>query len=283
MDGIKYAVFTEKSIRLLGNNQYTSNVESGSTRTEIKHWGELFFGVKSLGLLLGNLPLLFRLIPTDFTSFVLDGKLSAVPLAAVSHFLFGENRQSEGKARKKEKEDGIESSQDVTAHLRPPSLYVGGVPIPREAFIGGSTYHQALPYNYQHAISYPSVGYPAYGPEYSYPQNIYSPLMSQQHVQVYGVPGAANSAFYPYAQLSQPISIAQGFTTMQGYTVPGHHFMQPGGSSIDGLTASPRPANHVPCPRMISIPSKKLQVSCTFFRYLFLKRMFISLKFLVLG
>nr|QWL21996.1 ribosomal protein L23 [Neolitsea sp. GLQ34]UOI66192.1 ribosomal protein L23 [Neolitsea sericea]WAB65374.1 ribosomal protein L23 [Neolitsea aurata var. chekiangensis] len=62
MDGIKYVVFTEKSIRLLGNNQYTSNVESGSTsnvesgstsnvesgstRTEIKHWVELFFGVK---------------------------------------------------------------------------------------------------------------------------------------------------------------------------------------------------------------------------------------------
>ncbi|ESR64830.1 hypothetical protein CICLE_v10010272mg [Citrus x clementina] len=33
MDGIKYAVFTDKSIRLLGKNQYTSNVE-------------LFFGVK---------------------------------------------------------------------------------------------------------------------------------------------------------------------------------------------------------------------------------------------
>nr|YP_010313446.1 ribosomal protein L23 [Cynoglossum amabile]YP_010313465.1 ribosomal protein L23 [Cynoglossum amabile]UNA61825.1 ribosomal protein L23 [Cynoglossum amabile]UNA61843.1 ribosomal protein L23 [Cynoglossum amabile] len=47
MDGIiKYAVFTDKSIRLLGKNQYTSNVESGSTRTEIKHWVELFFGVK---------------------------------------------------------------------------------------------------------------------------------------------------------------------------------------------------------------------------------------------
>ncbi|KAI3861724.1 hypothetical protein MKW92_024425 [Papaver armeniacum] len=46
MDGIKYAVFTDKSIRLLGYNQYTSNVESGSTRTEIKHWVELFFGVK---------------------------------------------------------------------------------------------------------------------------------------------------------------------------------------------------------------------------------------------
>ncbi|KAL8249496.1 hypothetical protein R6Q59_006364 [Mikania micrantha] len=30
---IRYAVFTDKSIRLLGKNQYTSNVESGSTRT----------------------------------------------------------------------------------------------------------------------------------------------------------------------------------------------------------------------------------------------------------
>ena len=33
MNGIKYAVFTDKSIRLLGKNQYTSNVESRSTRT----------------------------------------------------------------------------------------------------------------------------------------------------------------------------------------------------------------------------------------------------------
>ena len=28
MDGIKYAVFTEKSLRLLGKNQYTFNVNS---------------------------------------------------------------------------------------------------------------------------------------------------------------------------------------------------------------------------------------------------------------
>jgi large subunit ribosomal protein L23 len=49
-DGIKYAVFTDKSIRLLGKNQYTSNVESGSTRTEIKHWVELFFGVKVIAM-----------------------------------------------------------------------------------------------------------------------------------------------------------------------------------------------------------------------------------------
>jgi ribosomal protein L23 len=38
MDGIKYAVFTEKSLHLLGKNQYTFNVESGFTKTEIKHF-----------------------------------------------------------------------------------------------------------------------------------------------------------------------------------------------------------------------------------------------------
>jgi len=46
MNGIKYAVFIDKSIRLLGKNQYTINVESRSTRTKIKHWVELFFDVK---------------------------------------------------------------------------------------------------------------------------------------------------------------------------------------------------------------------------------------------
>nr|AMM04621.1 ribosomal protein L23 [Monotropa hypopitys] len=50
MDGIKYAVFTEKGNRLRNKNQYTFNVESGSTRTEIKHWIELFFGVKVIAM-----------------------------------------------------------------------------------------------------------------------------------------------------------------------------------------------------------------------------------------
>nr|UVH70416.1 ribosomal protein L23 [Corydalis bungeana]UVH70435.1 ribosomal protein L23 [Corydalis bungeana]WDA93897.1 ribosomal protein L23 [Corydalis bungeana]WDA93917.1 ribosomal protein L23 [Corydalis bungeana] len=57
MDGIKYAVFTEKSVRLLvEKNQYTSNVEAGSTRTEIKHWVELFFGVKVIAMNSHRLP-----------------------------------------------------------------------------------------------------------------------------------------------------------------------------------------------------------------------------------
>ncbi|KAF4400805.1 hypothetical protein G4B88_004348 [Cannabis sativa] len=56
MDGIKYFVVTDKSIRLLLKNQYTSNVESGSTRTEIKHWVEVFFGVKVLAMNSHRLP-----------------------------------------------------------------------------------------------------------------------------------------------------------------------------------------------------------------------------------
>nr|YP_009179098.1 ribosomal protein L23 [Ostrya rehderiana]YP_009353670.1 ribosomal protein L23 [Ostrya trichocarpa]YP_009535926.1 ribosomal protein L23 [Ostrya japonica]YP_009536011.1 ribosomal protein L23 [Ostrya chinensis]ALK26656.1 ribosomal protein L23 [Ostrya rehderiana]AQY15739.1 ribosomal protein L23 [Ostrya trichocarpa]AVZ03158.1 ribosomal protein L23 [Ostrya rehderiana]AYK29019.1 ribosomal protein L23 [Ostrya trichocarpa]AYK29104.1 ribosomal protein L23 [Ostrya trichocarpa] len=56
MNGIKYIVLTDKSIRLLVKNQYTSNVESGSTRTEIKHWVELFFGVKVIAMNSHRLP-----------------------------------------------------------------------------------------------------------------------------------------------------------------------------------------------------------------------------------
>ncbi|KAE9600989.1 50S ribosomal protein L23 [Lupinus albus] len=50
MNGIKYAVFTDKSIRLLVKNEYTYNVESGSIRTEIKHRVELLFGVKLIAM-----------------------------------------------------------------------------------------------------------------------------------------------------------------------------------------------------------------------------------------
>nr|AGW96803.1 ribosomal protein L23 [Ipomoea amnicola] len=46
MDGIKYAVLTDKSIRLLGKNKYTFNIESRATKIGIKLSIELFFGVK---------------------------------------------------------------------------------------------------------------------------------------------------------------------------------------------------------------------------------------------
>nr|YP_010377645.1 ribosomal protein L23 [Diplopterygium chinense]QYC93007.1 ribosomal protein L23 [Diplopterygium chinense] len=46
MDELKNQVLTEKSIRLLRQNQYTFDVNSKSTKTEIKDWIEQFFDVK---------------------------------------------------------------------------------------------------------------------------------------------------------------------------------------------------------------------------------------------
>ncbi|KAL3806235.1 hypothetical protein ACJIZ3_000645 [Penstemon smallii] len=57
INGISSSIHNELvCIRLLGKNQYTSNVESGSTRTELKHWVELFFGVKVIAMNSHRLP-----------------------------------------------------------------------------------------------------------------------------------------------------------------------------------------------------------------------------------
>nr|QCD15729.1 ribosomal protein L23 [Osmunda japonica] len=46
MDKLKYQVLTEKTIHLLQRNQYTFDVDSRSTKTEIKDCIERFFGVR---------------------------------------------------------------------------------------------------------------------------------------------------------------------------------------------------------------------------------------------
>jgi len=56
MDEIKYTVVTDISIRLLFKNQHTFNVESESTRTEIKHCVELFFDIKVIAMNSHRLP-----------------------------------------------------------------------------------------------------------------------------------------------------------------------------------------------------------------------------------
>ena len=48
--------FTDKIVRIEEKNQYTSNVESGSTRTEIKYWVEGLFGVKVIAMNSHRLP-----------------------------------------------------------------------------------------------------------------------------------------------------------------------------------------------------------------------------------
>ncbi|KAJ6833275.1 putative RNA-binding protein ARP1 [Iris pallida] len=143
--------------------------------------------------------------------------------------------------------------------LRPPGPYFGSVPIPRAAYVGGSTYHQAVPYSYQQGLQYAPYGYTAYGPEYVYPQNVYNPYMGQQYLQLYGVPGAVNTAPYQYGQLGQPVPSGHGYTAVQGYTMPGHHnLVQLGGPNFNGIAASPRPS--IPAPYPAGKLSKRISI-----------------------
>nr|YP_010188968.1 ribosomal protein L23 [Ptychomnion cygnisetum]QZJ47771.1 ribosomal protein L23 [Ptychomnion cygnisetum] len=50
MDKIRYPVLTEKTIRLLEQNQYTFDVDHKSTKTQIKKWIENFFDVKVMAM-----------------------------------------------------------------------------------------------------------------------------------------------------------------------------------------------------------------------------------------
>nr|UWK23966.1 ribosomal protein L23 [Lemmaphyllum carnosum var. drymoglossoides] len=50
MDKLKNQLITEKSIRLLQQNQYTFHVDSKLTKTEMKNWIEQIFDVKVEGI-----------------------------------------------------------------------------------------------------------------------------------------------------------------------------------------------------------------------------------------
>nr|YP_009690877.1 ribosomal protein L23 [Oleandra articulata]QEG57657.1 ribosomal protein L23 [Oleandra articulata] len=50
MEKSKNQLITEKSIRLLQQNQYTFHVDSKLTKTEMKNWIEQFFDVKVEGI-----------------------------------------------------------------------------------------------------------------------------------------------------------------------------------------------------------------------------------------
>ncbi|KAH7684378.1 putative RNA-binding protein SEB4 (RRM superfamily) protein [Dioscorea alata] len=125
----------------------------------------------------------------------------------------------------------------------------GNVPVPREASVGGSIYNQPVPYGFQQGFTYPPFGYTAYGQEFVYPQNIYNPAMAQQYIQVHGVPGTVNTTIFPFGQLGMPYVSGHGYA--QGYTMPGHHYVQLTGPNVTGVTAlplvqAPYNAAHIP-------------------------------------
>ncbi|XP_059636266.1 uncharacterized protein LOC132278491 [Cornus florida] len=131
--------------------------------------------------------------------------------------------------------------------LRSPAPFIGSVPAGRGAYIGSSGYQQPVPYNIQQGFVYPPYGYATYGPEYVYPQGVYNPYMGQQYYHIYGTPGTISTATYPYSQLGQTIPVGHGYTTVQGYAMPGHQIVQFGGPSVNTITASHIPTIQAPC------------------------------------
>lgn len=63
--------------------------------------------------------------------------------------------------------------------------------------------------------------------------------MGQQYLQIYGVPGAVNTAVYPYGQLGQSLPAGHGYASVQGYAMPSQHIVQFSGPS--GAAAAPLP------------------------------------------
>ncbi|KAG5381111.1 hypothetical protein IGI04_028953, partial [Brassica rapa subsp. trilocularis] len=138
---------------------------------------------------------------------------------------------------------------NMPGRLRPASPYIGNVQGPRGTPFGSYPYQQPLPYNYQQGVVYP-YGVAAYGPEYMYSQSqgLYGPYMGQQYLQVYGVPGAVNTPVYQYGQFNQTVPSGQSYTALQGYSVPGSHVLQLGGSTVSAMTTSSMPALQAPYP-----------------------------------
>ncbi|CAK9163758.1 unnamed protein product [Ilex paraguariensis] len=138
--------------------------------------------------------------------------------------------------------------------LRSPTPYLGAVPTARGAYVGRFGYQQPVSYSYQQGYMYPPYGYAPYGPEYLYPQGVYNPYASQQYLHIYGVPGTVNTAIYPYSQLGQTVPGGHGYTTLQGYTVPGHQIVQFGGPSVNAITTSSIPSIQAPYPTGVAAP-----------------------------
>ncbi|CAK9178278.1 unnamed protein product [Ilex paraguariensis] len=139
--------------------------------------------------------------------------------------------------------------------LRSPTPYLGAVPAARGAYIGSFGHQQAASLSYQQGYMYPPYGYAAYGPEYVYPQGVYNPYVNQQYLHIYGVPGTVNTAMYPYSQLGQTVPGSHGYTTLQGYAVPGHQIMQFGGPSVNAMTTSSVPTIQAPYLAGVAAPA----------------------------
>ncbi|XP_042424864.1 RNA-binding protein 24-B-like [Zingiber officinale] len=134
-------------------------------------------------------------------------------------------------------------------------IYYGVAPVQRGPYVGSPAHQQqSVPFSYQEGLSYPPYSYNLYGPEYTYPQNLYNSYTGQHYVQVYGYPGAVNTAVYPLDQFGQPIPAGHGYTAVQGYALPAHPVGQLGGGQhVNGMLGGPRSMIQSPYPAGLTV------------------------------
>ncbi|XP_064969496.1 uncharacterized protein LOC103973857 isoform X1 [Musa acuminata AAA Group] len=131
---------------------------------------------------------------------------------------------------------------------------IGGVLVPRGPYVGSPAHQSSVPFGYQQGFPYPPYSYNPYGPEYIFPQNIYNPYMGHHYFQVYGFPGAVNTAVYPFGQFGQPMSGGPGYMAVQGYTMPANQIVQLSGPNVNGMASAPRPVIQAPYPAGLATP-----------------------------
>ncbi|KAJ6684543.1 RNA-BINDING PROTEIN 38-LIKE ISOFORM X1 [Salix purpurea] len=134
--------------------------------------------------------------------------------------------------------------------LRPAAPYIASVQTPRGTYAGSFGYQQPVSYGYHQGLMYHPYGNAKSGSCRGYvPQlNVY--LTDMQHMDLNMF---INRVFTTLMLLfGQNVPGGHGYTTMQGYAVPGHQIMQFGGPSVNAMTTSPMPTIQAPYPTGIA-------------------------------
>ncbi|KAM3252085.1 RNA-binding protein 24 [Capsicum chacoense] len=114
--------------------------------------------------------------------------------------------------------------------LRSSMPYLGNPQAPRGLYMGGPYYQLPVPYSYQPGFSYPPYRFPAYGPDYVYPQ-------------MYGMPSTVGTNTLQFGQLgAQPGSPAYAFRGL----MPGPQMVQYQRPNASGTTTDSVPLLQLP-------------------------------------
>ncbi|XP_027770544.1 RNA-binding protein 24-like isoform X2 [Solanum pennellii] len=126
--------------------------------------------------------------------------------------------------------------------LRSSMPYLGNPQASRGMYMGNPYYQLPVPYSYQPGFSYPPYRFPAYGPDYVYPQ-------------MYGIPSTVGTNTLQFGQLgAQPGSPAYAY---RGHLMTGPHMVQYQRPNASGAMTDNVPLMQLPYHSGITMPSPR--------------------------